>query len=469
MADTDTDPETGGQCPFVPPYPTPLRTKAGLLRRFLIGWHSWIHTLFEKSYRMKMGSHRTPALRFFVINERSLVAQVMDDKTREYPKHQLMNDMLDPLLGRSVFSTNGQEWLDQRRMMNPAFAETNLARAYPAMVSATEDLVAMMRTAEPGKPFDIDPLMTHVTADIIFRTMFGIRLTQAESTRIYAAFNRYQRHVQPAAMLQLYKLPLLGYRRRMAKAAREVHALFEPIVRERLAETEAGRGGETRDILQKLIEARHPETGAAFTYQDLIDQLSIIFLAGHETSASSLGWTLYLLAESPDLQEALLAEINAATQGGAIAHGHLKHMDGLRNVFREALRLYPPVSFFLREVTRAQEMRGKAMVPGDLIVVSPWLIQRNADNWTCPHSFDPDRFTRPEAETAARDAWMPFGRGPRICIGAGFAQQEALLILATVIRAFRLSFPPGARKPELVSRLTLRPRHGIPLVLTPRD
>lgn len=454
------------QCPFTPPYPKPLRGTAGFFTRFVNGWNSWIHTLSEKSYRMKMGEYRVPTEKYFVLNELSLVGQVMDDAERQYPKHRLMNDMLDPLLGRSVFSTNGKLWEDQRRMINPAFLHTNLARAFPAMAASARELIAVLRAQDLDRPVDIDPLMTHVTADVIFRTMFGLSLSPAESTRIYRAFNRYQAQVQPAILLQLYGLPGFGYRRRMRRAAADVHALFAPIISARLDMLAQG-GPKPADILQALIDARHPETGEPFSEQDLIDQLSIIFLAGHETSASALGWTLYLLSECPDWQARLLDEIETVTGGAALAHEHLKRLDGVRNLFREGLRLYPPVSFLLREVTRPQQMRGKAMKPGDVLVVSPWLIQRNAENWRCPHSFDPDRFADEANAEAIRNAWLPFGRGPRICIGAGFAQQEAMLILAEVIRAFALSHPAG-RRPEVVSRLTLRPRRGIPLILTPR-
>ncbi|MDE2404972.1 MAG: cytochrome P450 [Sphingomonadales bacterium] len=459
-------PDSARQCPFTPPFPPPLKSKAGLLKRFTTGWKSWIHTLFEKSYRMKMGSFKVPTETFFVVNELSLVAKVMDDEHKEFPKHRLMNDMLDPLLGRSVFSTNGKLWEDQREMINPAFMHTNLKRAFPAMDASAADLVALLGAQDLSKPVDIDPLMTHVTADVIFRTMFGMTLSQQESARVYEAFNRYQKHVQPAMILQLYKLPSFGRRAKMKAAAADVHALFAPILAARLELLEAG-GEKPRDILQALIDARHPETGEPFSRQDLLDQLSIIFLAGHETSASALGWTFYLLSECPEWQDRLLAEIEEATGGGEITFEHLKRLEGVRNLFKEGLRLYPPVSFFLREVTRPQQMRGKSMSPGDVVIVSPWLIQRNADNWTCPHSFDPDRFADKANADAARNAWLPFGRGPRICVGAGFAQQEAMLILARVIRAFRLAHPQG-RRPEVVSRLTLRPRHGIPLLVMPR-
>ncbi len=456
------------ECPFTPPYPVPHRSRASLFKRFLTGWSSWIHTLFERSYTMKMGEIHLPKLDFYIANDLSVVDKVMQDANREFPKHAFLADLLDPLIGNSVFSANGQDWEEQRQMVNPAFAHTNLSRAFPLMAASAEQLLAEIAAQDLSRAVDIDPLMTHVAADIIYRTLFSVPLTGDEARRIYEAFNRFQHNIQPSAMLRLYGLPFFGYRKRAVRAADEIHAVFAPLVRARFDAWHGGTGKAQGDILQTLLEAKHPRTGAPFTFEELIGQISTIFLAGHETSASAMSWALYLVSECPDLQQALVEEITSATHGGAITFENLRKMEGVRNLFRETLRLYPPVSFFVRAATRPTTLRDKLLKPGAMIVVSPWLIQRNRDNWGCPHSFDPERFTRPEDAEAVKNAWMPFGKGPRICIGAGFAQQEGMLVLAAVIRAFSLTYPAGTARPEPVSRLTLRPKHGISLRIAPR-
>lgn len=451
-----------------PPYPAPLRHKAGLLRRFVIGWGSWIHTLFEKSYRMKMGTVRFPLLRFFVINDLALVQDVLGEKRCPWPKHELMTELLRPLMGQSVFSANGAQWQAQRAMINPAFAHAGLGRAFPAMRAAADAMAEQLRRAAMQGPVDMERAMTAVTADVIFRTLFSQPLTPAQADAVFAAFDRYQRHVQPYAMLRLYRLPRLGRRRRLARAAADIRALFAPLVDARImARGALDQPPAPDDILDALLDARHPHTGAPFARDDLLDQLATIFLAGHETSASALAWASYLVACDPALQDDLAEAIMQVSGTAALAPDHLKALPMLRHLFQETLRLYPPVSFLMREVTQAQVMRGKTMRPGDLVVVSPWLIQRNADHWPCPHAFDPVRFARPESATAAREAWLPFGKGPRVCIGQGFAMQEAMVVLATMLRHFRLAPAPGPA-PEPVSRLTLRARRGIPLVLSPR-
>lgn len=451
------------ECGFIPPYPVPHRGKASLVKRFLKGWNSWIHTLFERSYTMQMGEIRLPRLDFYIANDLSVVDRVMDDKEKAFPKHRFLNDLLDPLIGNSVFSANGQDWEEQRTMVNPAFAHTNLKRVFPAMQGAVDDLLATIAAMDRSRPIEVDPLMTHVAADIIYRTIFSVKLDAASAEHIYHAFHRYQKNVQPAAMLKLYGLPLLGYRKRAEKAAKAIHDVFGPIVRTRYDAWHAGTGDAQDDILQSLLEARHPRTGQPFTYVELMEQISTIFLAGHETAASAMSWALYLLAECPHAQDALVAEIERETAGEAISFESLRGMTAVRNLFKETLRLYPPVSFFVREVTADLTLRDKWLKKGAMLVISPWLIQRNRNNWKCPHAFAPERFDDPDQAEASRRAYMPFGKGPRICIGAGFAQQEGMLIIASIVRAFRLRYPKHIARPEPVSRLTLRPKEAVQL------
>lgn len=448
--------------PFTPPYPKPHRSKLSRLARFHVGWGSWIHTLYEKSYRMKMGEVRLPGVDFFIPNEVGLVERIMDEPAN-FPKHRMLHEVLEPLIGDSVFSINGEAWQHARAMVNPAFAHTHLRRAFATMDEAVQTMIARIKSRDLSTPQHIDPLMTHVTADIIFRTILSKSLSEEESLRIFAAFERYQQYVQPCMVLRSYRLPIGYYKRKLLKAAAEIHEVFAPIIAERHRAHHAGEDGPT-DILTALLDARHPVTGAAFTHKELIDQVAIIFLAGHETSASALTWALYLVASCPHTQQAMLKE---AQDAAPISPDSIRPMVLTRDVFRETLRLYPPVSFLMREVATPTRMRNKDVKPGDLLVVSPWLVQRNEDNFPCPHAFKPERFEDDTQREACKHAYLPFGKGPRICIGAGFAQQEAILVLASMVQHFELSVPAG-EKPEPISRLTLRPRHGVRLQLRAR-
>ena len=451
---------------LVPPFPDPHPKKSSLVARFFRGWHSWIHVLFDKSYTMKMGEIRLPSFTMYIANELPLVRRIMDG-AKEFPKHALMVRSLEPAIGRSTFNANGDDWETQRQMINPVFQHAALGRTLPLMRDAADDLVARIRGLELAKPIDVDPLCTHVAADVIWRTLFSVTLDAAGSALIHKTFNRFQRHAHSAWMLRTYRLPIFGAEARADKAARAIHAVFAPIVRDRYDRWHAGGERVHADILQGLLEAKHPETGESFTCQGVMEQVSLIFLAGHETSASLMSWALYCLAADRATQDAMREEAERETGGGPLTSDALRRMTLDRNVVRETLRLYPPVSFLPREVVCPVQMRDKRLAPGAMLVVAPWLIQRNRDNWACPHAFDPDRFETAEGKAMMKDAWLPFGSGPRVCVGAGFATQEAMVVLATLVRAFDLAALDDD-VPEPVSRLTLRPRDGIRLRVTPR-
>lgn len=445
--------------PFIPPFPQPTRNKRTMMRRFFIGWHSWIHVLFEKSYTMKMGEVRGRGQTMYIANELPLVDRILKGGT-EFPKHRELVKNLDPLIGNSVFSANGQDWENQRAMVNPAFAHTALAKSMPLMVAAADAFLERLNGMDLSRPVNIDPMMTHVAADIIFRTLFSQTLDARRSAIIHRAFGRFQRRSHSASMLSLYGFPTGWFDRRAVKPADAIRDVFRPIVEERFHGFHAGAPAPHQDILQSLVEAKHPETGAHFTLKELMDQVATIFLAGHETSASTMTWALYLLAECSDAQDRVRAEVARVAGDAPLTSAMLKHMDMVRNVFRETLRLYPPIAFFPREVPCPMQMRDKDLEPGAMLVVAPWLTQRNKENWACPHAFDPDRFDDPANAEMVKQAWFPFSRGPRVCIGAGFAQQEGMAMIASAVRSYRISVKKGW-KPEPISRLTVRPRKGM--------
>ncbi len=448
---------------FTPPFPAPLESNASPLRRFFTSWKGWIHVHFKNSYTMKMGEIHVPKVNVYVPNELPLVNEILEDRQRNFPKPELLREMLAPLVGDSIFTVNGKQWEEQRDMVYPAFAHTRMKVAFPVMQEAVDDLVGRIGEMDLSQPIKVDPLMTHVAADIIFRTIFSVKLDAEGASRIYHAFHKFQLTAQPGAILRLYNLPMFGFLGRARRWARQIHSTFRPIIQARYdAYCKEGDAGPS-DILRTLLEARHPETGEPFSLQDLINQVSFIFLAGHETSASALAWAMYLLAECPEQQDAIHAEIGDAP----LTFDTLKNAETLRNVFQETLRLYPPVSFFVRSVVHQTEMRKKQISPGSLMVVSPWLIQRNSNNFPCPHAFQPERFIDPDQADACRQAYLPFGKGPRKCTGSAFANQEAMLVLGTIVQKFRLDYPTG-QKPEPVSRVTLRSSNGIFVNFSPR-
>jgi cytochrome P450 len=447
---------------FTPPFPQPSPSRLVKLKRFFVGLHSWIHVLYAKSYTMKMGEVHARGETMYIANELSLVDRILRGGT-EFPKHYSLVGALAPLIGNAVFSANGTDWEHQRAMVNPAFAHTALAKSMPAMVGAAEAFLERLTAADRRKPINIDPMMTHVAADIIFRTLFSQTLDAERSTIIHNAFGRFQRWSHTASLMGLYALPSKWAERRSWGPAEEINAVFRPIVRQRFDAYHRGEPAAHRDILQSLIEAKHPETGDHFTFEELMGQVATVFLAGHETSASAMTWSLYLLAECGHVQQRAREEVARVAGEAPFTAAMLKDMGYVRNIFREALRLYPPIPFFPREVPCPMQMRDKQLKVGAMLIVAPWLTQRNEQNWACPHSFDPDRFDDPANAEMVKQAWLPFSRGPRVCVGAGFAQQEGMTVIAAAVRRYKISVKRGW-KPEPISRLTVRPRKGMWLI-----
>ena len=214
--------------------------------------------------------------------------------------------------------------------------------------------------------------------------------------------------------------------------------------------------GRFDDIASAMVSARDAESGRPFSHDELVDQLGVFFLAGHETTASALTWAVFILSRLPDVVGRLRAEVDAVTGGRSVAFGDLRELKFTRSIFRETLRLYPPITFIPRVAMRNTRLGPMRVRRGAMVMISPWTIQRHADLWQAPHAFDPDRFLGARESESVSGAYLPFGLGPRVCGGAAFAQSEATLILADLFRRcdFRIVRPDDVRP---VARLTTRP------------
>ena len=465
MAESPVSPQS--VAPEPPVYPVPQPYTANVLRRLRRGLGSWFSLLNEWDFRVPLGRIEVMGRPLFLVNDPPLVRQVLVDQVERFPKHQLTLWLLQPLIGHAIFSVNGAEWARQRRLVDQAFQVAHLRRVFPQMRGAVEALLERLERFGEG-PVEMEAEMTLVTADVIVRTILSRPLEAAEAADILQAFQRYQRRAGQALVLRLLQLPAPLLQRYLGRHARTIRTWISAVIEERLA---APAGSEPPDdLLQALLEAQDPETGSRFSAEELVDQVCFLFLAGHETSASALGMACYLLAQFPEAQQRLRLEVQAALAGQErpLGFDDLRLLPYGTALFNETLRLYPPVSFFIREAT-ADGQLGQSRCPmGALLTLSPWVIQRHEQHWSDPNAFRPERFLAGSATAQerawARDAWLPFGLGPRKCPGAAFALQEALLVLAELVRRQRLLPEPGHR-PDLVGRLTLRSRNGIQLRL----
>jgi cytochrome P450 len=412
-----------------------------------------------------------------MVNEPALVRRVMVEQAAQFPKHTMLGDALRPL-GDSIFTTNGAVWKRQRALMDPSFEAARIRHVFGRMREAAAAMAQRLRALPDGAEHDVELEMTHVAADIILRTIVSQPLDSAGAQQIFAAFERYQALAPRLMMPAFFGLRWLRpwwQIRRSRRAAAEIRSLLAGLIAPRFeaARRQGADEDEGADILASLLRVRDPQTGQGFGFDELVDQVAMLFLAGHETSASALSWALYLLANAPDVQERLHAEAASLFDPASTDPGTMKDLALARNVFREALRLFPPVGFLARQSAQACTMRDKQLPADASVVVAPWLIHRHRELWARPDEFDPDRYDEeaealpagadaPTARDSLRRAYLPFGLGPRVCIGAAFAQQEATLILATLAREFRFAPVPG-HVPEPVGRLTIRAENGIRL------
>lgn len=440
---------------MIPPKPVPRPDKVSFWRHLRLFRQDILSSQPARLYRAWMAEFRTPFFRSYLCNDPALVARILIERPDDFPKSNRIREGLNPLLGNSVFVTNGEVWKRQRRIIDPAFEGGRLRDTFPAMWEAGLASSARLR---PGVG-EVEEEMSHAAADVIFRTLFSIPIEHEVASAVFHEFRAYQRS-QPLLNIAAF-LPLPGWVPRFHKpatrrAARQIRALIAQLCHARAAQIASGTAPD--DLATKIMTTPDPQTGEVFTPEEMIDQVAIFFLAGHETSASALAWSLYLLALYPQVQERVAAE--AATLGDQPEFSALSRLKYTRDVFREVLRLYPPVPMMVRQNACPEVMRDRPVAPGAQMVISPWHLHRHERLWTNPDGFDPDRWQTDETRACQREAYLPFSAGARVCTGAGFAMVEGPLVLAMLIRDWRFEPVPG-RIPVPVAHLTVRARDGI--------
>ena len=415
-------------------------------------------------YRAWMAEFKTPFFRSYLINQPALVKTVLKDRPEDFPKSDRIGEGLRPLLGNSVFLTNGETWKRQRRIIDPAFEGGRLRETFPAMWDAAEAAAARLG-GKAGQVVEIEAETSHAAADVIFRTLFSLPIEHEVARAVFDEFRNYQRS-QPilnlGALLPLPRwMPRLFRRDTRASAAR-IRALITDLTQERMRQIKARTAPD--DLATKIMTQADPETGETFDTEEMVDQVAIFFLAGHETSASALAWALYLMATHPEWQERLAEEAQALETCDFAVMSKLKLS---RDVFRETLRLYPPVPMMVRENRCPEAFRDRKVRQGAQLVLSPWHLHRHERLWDNPDGFDPTRWQTENGKQCQRDAFIPFSAGPRVCTGAGFAMVEGPLILSRILRDFHVTAQPD-RVPVPVAHLTVRSDKGIWLALSRR-
>jgi cytochrome P450 len=454
------------EAPSTPPAPRPREKPLGglgLLKALRTNPITiWTRRHFEEPIVLR----RTIIGPMCVVSDPVAIKHVLVDNARNYRKGVLQTRVLRPGLGNGLLTSEGESWRLQRRALAPTFTPRVIESFQPAMTSVAACLLERWRELADGSRIDAAREMTHVTLEVLERTIFSDGLA-SEPAILAQAITRYLDtlgRVHPFDALDLPSfLPRFG-----RSGAKDALAIFNRAVETIIARRREllARGEEApRDLLTLLLEAHTEENGLG--PDEVKANIATFIAAGHETTANTLTWSLFLLAFAPEWRERLEREIEEVQGDADLASFPLDRLIVTKAVIEEALRLYPPAASITRQPIGEDEIAGHKIDTRTRVVISPWVLHRHQGLWKEPGHFDPARFLPQARQRVDRFAYLPFGAGPRICIGAGFALQEATILLAAITRHFRLELQPG-HEVRPVQRVTLRPQGGLPMILRRR-
>jgi cytochrome P450 len=445
---------------FVPPHPPrgpgPVAVWRGFLgERARTAVYGWSERAFDTDYMRR----KVLGFTVHIPVAPELVQRVLLDNAANYAKPDIVRSLLAPVIGRGLLTSDGELWRSQRRIVAASFAPAAVDALVPVFAKAAEATAARWSAGR----IDMQAQATATTMRIIADSLFAgdKRLTTpAAMAHIAAALEAFS-EARMQALLGLPVIPLTPRGLRGRRGQLYLRETLTRVVRERPRDNPGG------DFLGLLIRALNERFDPDEAEALAIDNAATFYLAGHETTANAVTWTLFLLSEQPELQESAAAEAADALASGGDDSGLPERLPLLRRILDEALRLYPPAPRMDRQAVAPDRLGDAEVGPGEIVSVWPWLIHRSRRLWDDPDAFDADRFLPDNKAGRHRFQYIPFGGGPRTCVGARFATAEALTILAHWLVGWRFAPSPG-RRVQVSGMVTLRPKGGLPLSVARR-
>jgi cytochrome P450 len=437
------------------PVHVPLHSKPmGVWESFRAGRRNLLELIPEIATRQPMVSGRT-VKRWHMVMDPGANRRILKDRVEDYPKSDVTKMILAPAIGESLFIAEGGHWHWQRRAAAPAFSPRNVQALAPVMTAAAERAAARFSRA-PDRVLNVFDDMVSATFEVISDVTFSGG-EAFDRDGVHKAIDAYIASTARLSLLDIIGAPPWVPRPARlfsAPAMRAMKSMADAAINQRRTRPSTG----IPDLLDLLLDGEDPETRRRMNTAELRDNLLTFIVAGHETTALTLAWALYLCAFDPSVQALARSEAQEVLGGRAATVADLPSLGYVRQVVDEALRLYPPAAFLSRTAIAHDELCGREVRPGDTVMLPIYALHRNHLLWREPGRFDPGRFA--DSKSIDRFAYLPFGGGPRICIGASFALQEAVIILATLLARFRFA-PVEGRTPKPVLILTLRPEGGV--------
>ncbi len=452
---------------FIPPYPKRHTKEINPFQALYYAQQDLLSIWDEESFEVEFMHRKILKQNVFIANSPDLVRYIFVEKKDNYErKSPQMRRALEPLLGDGLFISDGDTWASRRKIQTPLFDSSHIMMFSKVMISTIQEMAEEWGQVPEGEEINVHTEMGKLTAEIIARTLFGEKLGSENSAAVVDAFAAYQSVVKQMALSNFLGLPdwwpnvnaKVGKAR---KAAKTIHKAVDAII------AKAEEGGHDGTLVAELLKANQTESGIdTMTKKQIRNELIVLFMAGHETTANVLAWTWYLISQAPEVEKKLHAELDEVLQGRTPEFADVDKLKYTRAILDETMRLYPPVPILSREALEEDTIRGKKVPPGSIMLIVPWLIQRHKKYWDKPDHFIPERFM-PDAPKPIKFTYIPFSAGPRVCLGKNFGIIESVLSIAILAQKFRLSLDDN-QKVEHECRLTLRPKGRLPMKIHSR-
>ena len=448
---------------FLPPAPTPRPRALGPLKLLRVLLDNPLEAWTEAHFNEPIVMGGVPFVRIAVVSEPSAIRRVLLDNSDNYKKDWIQRRILSAGLSDGLLTAQSSQWRKQRRMLAPLFVPKAISRFAVAMIESAQSMVERL-DRQRGQSIDLAVEITRVSLDVLERTIFSGGLGENPEDIRKGMKNYFEAigQIDPFDVFGLpASMPRLG-RFKARAALRVFDQAMDRLISVRRKQLEERPDDVARDLLTLLLQAKDAETGERLSEAEVRSNILTFIAAGHETTANCVTWALFLLSQSPEWRERVRIEADRELDGDV--DGVADRLVETRAVLEEANRLYPPITAISRAASAPDELAGQRIRRGTLIVIAPYVLHRHRLLWSEPDCFDPTRFLGGEREKISRFGYLPFGAGPRVCIGSTFAMQEASIVLATLVRHFRLELEAG-HEVWPVQRVSLRPKGGLPMTV----
>jgi len=449
---------------FTPPTISPPTEELGILDSLRAMRENALNILPQIAFTQPIVSGKTGFKRWHMVQGPEGMRQVFLANADNYPKADVITRMLRTAVGQSLFTSEGPAWRWQRRAISPVFAARNVNALAPIMTRTAERACERIAARAQTGPVEMVREMISATFDVICEVALSGK-DHFDADHYGAAITHYMLTAGRASLLDFIDAPAWMPRPGELFAQKSVHTMHK-MVKQAIIERQQTGAGSQEDLLDYMIKAKDPDTGRKMSVQDLVHNMQFFIVAGHETTALALSWALYLLAHDKTIQNRAQQQVQSVLKDGQAASlDDIDKAPYLEQILLETMRLYPPVGFLARKAREKDRLYDREVRPNDTVFLNLYSLHRHHLYWEQPDQFNPDHFAPENVATRDKFLYVPFGGGPRICVGANFAMMQAQIILMTLLAKF--SFEPEGPAPTPVMHMTIRPDPGITLTLKP--